>query len=495
MKKLISVLLAGIMLLGTLSACAGTPAESSDTTAASDSGAVETTTAETEPEDTKIPSGLPEKMDLNGYTVTFYGKKDAGIYTEEENGDKLNDAVYARNAALKEQYNFNILQICPTNQSSPTKDIIQNVQAGDDSYQVFVDGPGSALVLYVSGNLLYDMNTLKYQDFSQPWWFEELNKSLSIAGKLHMTASSFNFTARQSLYHPMVNIDLMRDNGMNIADYYQMVRDGKWTLDEFIKMIKTGASDLNGDGVRDHKDRFGHIGEDFAGYVLAVGGGYMIASKDKDDIPYITAVGEEGVNLWEKLVNNIFSDTTNYLCIRNIKGVASIWTEQRTMMRNNQVMVQITVLDNNWRDYEINYGILPVPKATEEQENYIHTGSTYNIPVMAVPITVKNPDDVSFVLEAMAYTSYYDVLPTFYEGYLESKLARDKDSVEMLQIIHNTIVMDIGAVYGWGGYLNEIYKIVNRGTNTFASFDAANRAAATKSIEDLVKVVKSGNKG
>ena len=127
MKKLISVLLAGIMLLGTLSACAGTPAESSDSTSASDSGAVETTTAETEPEDTKIPSGLPEKMDLNGYTVTFYGKKDAGIYTEEENGDKLNDVVYARNAALKEQYNFNILQICPTNQSSPTKDIIQNV--------------------------------------------------------------------------------------------------------------------------------------------------------------------------------------------------------------------------------------------------------------------------------------------------------------------------------------------------------------------------------
>ena len=65
----------------------------------------------------------------------------------------------------------------------------------------------------------------------------------------------------------------------------------------------------------------------------------------------------------------------------------------------------------------------------------------------------------------------------------------------MLQIIHSTIVMDIGGVYGWGGYLNEIYKIVNRGTNTFASFDAANRAAATLKIEELVKTIQTDNKG
>ena len=492
MKRILSLLLAALMVGSTLVACSETPAETTDTTAA----IVETTPeVTTEPEETKIPSGLPETMDLKGQTFTFYGKTETGVYAEEETGDKVNDVVFARNLALQEKYNFKIFQEKLKNQTNPTKDIQASVQAGDDTYQVLIDGPGNSLRNFVTNMLLVDMTTMKYQDFEQPWWFQELNNSVSLANKLYMTAGSFSLSARSWLYMVICNTELMKANGLNIADYYQMAYDGTWTNDEFIKMIKVGAADLNGDGVRDHNDRWGHLGEDYAGYCLAVGAGYMITQKDENDKPIVSAATEEGVILWDKLVNNIFANANNYLCIRNIKNVSSIWSEMTRMIQNDQAMTWITTLGNAYREYEIDYGILPIPKGSLEQESYYHTASSYNVPLMGVPITAKNLEEISFVLEAMAYTSYYDVLPTFYEDYLETKLVRDRESVDMLRIVHDTIVLDAGAVYGWGYYLNEIYKVVNTGTNTLVTFDASKKASTQKTIDTVIERVKAGNEG
>ncbi len=493
MKKILSLLLAALMLGSTLAACSDTPVETPDGT---DTAPAETTPeVTTEPEETRIPSGLPEKMDLKGQKFIFYGKTETGVYAEEETGETINDLVFDRNRRLQEQYNFTVYQEILKNQTNPTKDIMASVQAGDDAYQVLIDGPGNSLKNYVTNMLLVDMTTMKYQDFDQPWWFQELNKSVSLANKLYMTAGSFSFKTREFLYLIFVNKDLMKANNLDMNTYYQMVYDNKWTQDEFIKLIKNGAVDLNGDGVRDNNDRWGHTGEDYAGYVLAVGGGYMITQKDENDKPVISAATEEGITLWDKLVNNIFADANNYLCIRNIKNVSSIWSEQTRMFRNNQILTYIATLSNTHREFEVDYGILPIPKATEDQESYYHTSSGYNVPMMGVPITAKNLDDISFVLEAMAYDSYYEVLPDFYENYLETKLVRDKESVDMLRIVHDTIVLDAGACYGWGGYLNEIYKVVNQGKNTLVTFDASKKASAQKTIDDLIEKVKQGNEG
>ncbi len=491
MKKILSLLLAALMLGGVLVGCSDTPADSTDTTASAET----TPEVTTEPEETRIPSGLPETMDLNGQKITFYGKKEKGVYAEEETGDKVNDIVYARNLALQEQYDFVVYQETLSNQTNPTKDIQASIQAGDDAYQVLIDGPGNSLKNYVTNMLLVDMTTMKYQDFDQPWWFQELNKSTSLANKLYMTAGAFSLSAREFLYMIVVNKDLMKANGLDMNTYYQMVYDGTWTQDEFIKLIQNGAADLNGDGVRDNNDRWGHTGEDYAGYVLAVGAGYMITQKDENDKPVISAATEEGILLWDKLVNNIFADSTNYLCIRNIQNVSNIWAEQTRMFRNNQILTYINKFSNTFREFEVDYGILPIPKGSVDQETYYHTSSGYNVPMMAVPITAKNLDDISFVLEAMAYTSYYDVLPTFYDEYLETKLVRDKESVDMLRIIHDSIVLDAGACYGWGGYLSEIYKVVNQGNNTLVTFDASHKASAQKTIDDLIERVKAGNEG
>ena len=42
-------------------------------------------------------------------------------------------------------------------------------------------------------------------------------------------------------------------------------------------------------------------------------------------------------------------------------------------------------------------------------------------------------------MEEMAYQSHITVLPAYYDNMLKGKVARDEDSLEMLDLIHNSV--------------------------------------------------------
>ena len=106
MKRTFSILLCISMLAAVLSACGGqTP--SSDTGSASDA----TTAAPIET--TLFEAHLP-KTDLDGYTLriaSFSDIKNQYIYTDEANGDVVNDAIYNSVNLVMETFNAGIEMI------------------------------------------------------------------------------------------------------------------------------------------------------------------------------------------------------------------------------------------------------------------------------------------------------------------------------------------------------------------------------------------------
>lgn len=481
-----TLILAALLVGGSLVSCGKdnpdtpTPGTSAPTTGSDTSAEVVT-----EPAETRLDPNLPD-MNLDGYKITFFGKTATGIYAEEETGDRVNDSVYARNRALNEKYNFEVELIAAGNQEFAITEGFQTVSAGEDAYQVLVDG-GNRYVQFIQAGLMTDMNTLKYQDFEQPWWYKYLNEGLSIQNRLYMTASAFMLTTKSQLYGTVINRKLAEDNNVDIAQLYQWGRDGKWTIDRFAELTKLGNEDLNGDGVRDYNDQWGLQMEAYCGYALSLGCGFRIAEKDENDVPYISAGTEEAINIWDRLNSLLFSDHDSVLITQNIAGVTSTWATAGEMWAAGRVLVGMSSPVSSWRDREYDYCILPAPKLTEEQAQYCHTGSSWNTPLLGVPVTVVDKDKVSFILEAMSYTSYYDVLPDFYENYLQTRLMRDKESVEMLEIIQSTPYFDIGAVFTWGDYLGQTYTITRSGTNNMATYNAKAEKAATATINKFLK--------
>ena len=91
---------------------------------------------------------------------------------------------------------------------------------------------------------------------------------------------------------------------------------------------------------------------------------------------------------------------------------------------------------------ENDFGIIPYPKLDENQERYYSRVSYYNAPI--VPITNNTPEKTGAVLEYFNYVSHDTVIPAYCDVVLYGKVTRDEDSRDMLDIIFNSRVVDIG---------------------------------------------------
>jgi hypothetical protein len=98
------------------------------------------------------------------------------------------------------------------------------------------------------------------------------------------------------------------------------------------------------------------------------------------------------------------------------------------------------------RGMDTDFGIIPYPKWDEYQENYLTTSVAY-FSLFCVPVTVRNLEMTGIITEALCVESYKKVIPAFYEVSLKTKLARDDESSEMIDIIRSGLTFDFGKIY------------------------------------------------
>lgn len=130
------------------------------------------------------------------------------------------------------------------------------------------------------------------------------------------------------------------------------------------------------------------------------------------------------------------------------------------------------------------FGILPLPKYDEQQENYITMAYPF---VTAIPALVKDPDMSSVVLEALNRLSYLDVFPVYKEIVLQRKLARDNESAEIVDIIGQNVLCDFGTIFfiRINGDIIWPQNICSK----YASWWASNKEKLTKSLDDIVETI------
>ena len=94
------------------------------------------------------------------------------------------------------------------------------------------------------------------------------------------------------------------------------------------------------------------------------------------------------------------------------------------------------------RAMETDFGIIPYPKLNETQKDYVSRIEYY----FTTQVAIINPDidRAGIMLEALNSYSAKTIIPAFYEIALKTKHARDDDSAEMLDLILDTLVIDIG---------------------------------------------------
>ncbi len=463
----IAFLLALLMLLSSLAACSGktTPDKPAATGTPGD------TTAAV-PEDTTpayvIPDEVPE-LDFDGEEFRILqGTTNNWLYTEEENGESLNDAVYDRNRRLEERFQVVITEPNSVSTSQFIELALSLVHANDDVYDI-VSQP-----LVNMGNdldsttfeVLRNVLTLPYIDLDKPWYTKGLrdaivdDKLLALTGDITLSYTSgtvvvyFNKTKWVDYLH-------------STEDLYQIVRDGKWTIDRLMGYSIDLYHDVNGNGKRDEEDFYG-----FSPVYNASVNAFVYGS----DIRRVKIIGDSWATYEvvqdmsnEKLVD-LYMKLKNLMTESQGAAVLVLYEDNSaTFMSGNALFTSLSVSAMTTPEMvamEDDFGVLPIPKWDEDQQEYYTNVDCMVAGIVGVLKTVQNTEKVGAIIEAMSAASYTDVMPVYCESVLELRHARDPESSEMLRMIMDTRVMDWETLYaGSGGWVTGRQRKLISGAN------------------------------
>lgn len=440
LKQTIAMMLTLLMAAGTLAACSTTPADDDSQTNAPTTTAepaAETTAAETEP-----PYVYPD-VNYNGDTFAILNCADRynmlyQLMPAELNGESLNDERYKLNAEVAARYNLTL-----TETQVAYNDLLayaqQEVLANTPVHDVFYL-TGKQIAPLMSAGYMHNLLDVEGLNTEADWWDQTLIEDGTLKDKyLYYLGGNYHLQGFEGTTCVFFNKKMMAD--LNLEEPYQLVRDGKWTQDKLYEYA-SAAANLNGDSSFTYAENgssiygIATIENLMPAFIMGCDAYYV--EKNEDDVPVVSFTSERFLAACEKIAN-----------LTSAEGVYKAKDEVSLFMANRALMIgaEIKAAANEMRDMQSEFGLLPIPKYDEAQENYV-TNMYWGTHLASIPVTCKDVDRAAIVMDTLNYEAAERLLPVYYERVCYKGL-RDQDSIDMLEIIRSTRYLNWGLSYGW----------------------------------------------
>lgn len=484
MKRLAAILLAALMLAAAFTGCAEkTPENEPPADSQSDSSV--TPEVEAVEEETEGFSDGLEDRDFEGrvYTVLFRDEAEhlREITAEELTGDVINDAIYNRTVEIQQRFNMQ-LGLLPVSEGNLNTTFTNAVSAGDRSFDVGFQHMIVTASLAASGVTMnwYDMPHL---DFEKPWWTDAV-KELTVNNVMYVTASDYCMNTFEMTWCLIFSKDMMQ-NLVITETPYDLVREGRWTLDAYYSMVKDVSNDSDGDGKMTDKDTYG-INSYGSPWLASVSNywwacGESISKFGDDGMPYFAMDSERTYEIFDKMYALLAEDDIAWM--DQTSGKRMIFWNGQSLFAS--MMVRDVEIN---RDKDLAYGLIPYPKYDELQEKYL-TQVDGHASVMAVPVTLTE-DDADFagtMIEAFSAAAYSEVIPAYYETAMQTKFAQDETMPLMLELIRQGRVFNFGYVYDPVINRDVLVNNILGKNKELASKFKSNKKVTEKYYEKIVK--------
>lgn len=246
LNRIVSLILASLLLAGSLTACAA------DTDPSETRGESPTTAEDTS--ETELSDNLPEGLHFNGDEIIFISRYREGWSSGELtvpslNNEPVNDAVYERNRSVEERLGVRItnVEIDTSDYDEVAGKVKLSVQSGTHEYDVMASPVNGAVPIMIDG-VLRDLNRLEHLDLDKPWWAQGFNETASYNGTQFTATGSMLLSMYRFSFVTLFNQRLFTD--ANQPFLYEYVENGTWTLDKQISLVPLFHKD-NGNGQQD----------------------------------------------------------------------------------------------------------------------------------------------------------------------------------------------------------------------------------------------------
>ncbi len=481
MKKLLCLMLALLMCMTAMLACATDP---DDGKTPGDNG---TEGDGKEPgKDDPWLDDLPD-TDLGGIDIVFaYFQKNGitkdgcSIDAEENNGDLINDAMYNRNQAVSERFHVNLLGEKVSEAGGIIDQVRPVLQSGSTDYDVLVGYQYYDISLAVSG-LMYNFNDLEqdYLNLENDWWSTEYINNINYSDKLYWLTGDITLAHIGTIVASYVNARIYEERIQpEHGSLYELVREKNWTYELMIEMAEMAYVDTNGDDEYNDGDQFGFSNS--LGVEMAYCAGINTSLRE-DDGNIVIAIDDESTADIMWYLNEIGeADFTIHNTTE--QGQYQIFSRGDAMIYFRDFMA---AEDPLFRNMEDDFYVVPLPMGDERVcKDYRSTCMTGNN-IVGMAHTTTHPEETALVLEALAAESYKSVTPVYYDTILKDRYTRDNDSKEMIDMIREKVGVDF--VNTWSCGYTDVYGFyLDFNSNTVASRIEANAPRWRTILEDLL---------
>ena len=459
MKKFLAFMLLAVMLLTTLVACAEGGKEDEVTT--EPQGTESGTAGETDVKEEK-PFDATEMKDKNlasdkVLNVLCWNSEhpEFEMLETEIGGDSVNAAIFERNNQVMRTLGlseilWNEQKASSGSETAFLKYVETVAQNGDVPIDV-VAAYARSTALCAQKGYLAPINFYKnHIDLTHTWYPQSLLDEITIGGNVYFLSGDISTNLLFVTYGCVFNKDILTDIGVDYNYLYELVDDGKWTLDEMFKLTGDYYHDEDGDGKKTAKDAIGLRTQSLHVDSIYTGAGLKYAEIDNNttDPQKLVIISpdfssKKSIDLNDRLGQIFASDyaINDSSCAKNFAVQAnSIMLISR--IRDIREMFKEGV-------DEMDYGVLPLPKYDVSQEDYKC--------VAANPITLWGVYSGNFDLEGeecaaafIEWSGYYAMHNTteaIFEYLFKGRYADEPDDASSFDTIRRTTSFDIGRIF------------------------------------------------
>ncbi|MBQ8850002.1 MAG: hypothetical protein IJ011_06720 [Clostridia bacterium] len=480
--KIIATASAVLMLLGVLASCNNNKTDTPDNTDTKKD--VIDTTKPTETDTQLNDDDTLDDYDFNKETFVILARKstlDEYYVDPKAEMTSVGREVYARTLSIQDRFNVKIevqeVNCDDGHRTAYTEMLGNSVNSGVSPYHM-LSGHMTVISPQQYNGYLLDLCSLPEFDVKKEWWSEQIYNECNYDGKLYFAVGDIAYTMYAYMQVLFVNESAFTrekvDFDGDISEFYDMVRDGGWTMDKLIQYSTNYASGLT-DVSEDEREYGLMLNQHSSRAFVASTEASFEYRNETDELFLYEAPETRMLTLLQQIKdnwvgkNNIHNPNTNG---NDSKNSNVIFTEGRGLFYGQELGQAANF------DMTDEYGIVPFPMYDEIQDGYRSTIRN-SVSAVAVPSNVSSEDHtmIGVLVEAMGMYGYNEITPEYYGKVLSTRLLGDADGQDMLKLVREGFTIDhaLANTFGYGGvHPYSVYKSAIFGEKDFTTIWAEN---------------------
>lgn len=395
-------------------------------------------------------------------------------------GNRYYEVVKQRNDLIEEKYGVK-LEVFKENGAANLGS--QDALAGTQQYD--------AMILSVSNvkdmaqtDLLCDLNKISTFDANAPWWDSNANAAYSIGNKLYFSTGDITIMNKANTWSMLFNKDMIRDN--NLESPYTLFENGTWTFDKMCEMARTASTATVTSDWADTSVKYGMVSAYGDISMFYGGSGVAICDKTTGDMPTLAYGNSVSVSTTVHILEAL-NDADWNIYAQECTGGGNVWDESFKIFYTGRALFRpsgFTATVKLRKLAEMEFGIVPMPKINETQDEYwtVSTGSF----VACIAKSCRDKEFSAYMLDACAAAAKNLITEEYIEVTLKANSARDTESMKSVEYIFEHVLYDVGMTYNFGK-INAMFQTLaqNKSTDVMSAFDTI-KDVVLGDIEDTI---------